>query len=115
MKDWLVHLDRLITAMGASVPSGAGSVSHQQAIAKAEPEYDKYRIQLDATPSEIEEAHLETVKRTQRKIEASERTDDRHSTAELPHSDVVRQNMNAQAKKVRNIVQTNQERARIRR
>lgn len=42
MADWLAHLDRLTTAMGASVPSGAGSVSHQQAIAEAQSEYERY-------------------------------------------------------------------------
>lgn len=47
----------------------AGRVSHQQAIAKAEAEYAKYRSQLDVQPSEVETAHLETVKRAQRRIE----------------------------------------------
>lgn len=68
MKDWLAHLDRLITAMDAPTLTGAGSVSHKHAVAKAEGEYEKYRTQLDAVPSEVEAQYLETVKRTQREI-----------------------------------------------
>lgn len=69
MRDWLAHLDTLIVAMGAKKLDDAGKVSHRQAIAKAEAEYTKYRAQLDALPSEVEAAYLETVKQAQRKIE----------------------------------------------
>ena len=69
MADWLAHLDRLITAMDAPVLSGAGSVSHRQAVAKAEGEYAKFRAELDATPSEVETAYLATIKQAQRQIE----------------------------------------------
>lgn len=69
MRDWIAHLDRIITAMEAPTLSGAGSVSHKQAVAKAESEYEKYRVQLDAMLSDVEAAYLESVKRTQREIE----------------------------------------------
>lgn len=69
MRDWIAHLDRIITAMEAPTLSGAGSVSHKQAVAKAESEYEKYRAQLDATPSDVESAYLESVRRAQRAIE----------------------------------------------
>lgn len=69
MRDWIAHLDRIITAMEAPTLKGAGSVSHKQAIQKAESEYGKYRAQLDGAPSDIEAAYLESVKRTQREIE----------------------------------------------
>lgn len=72
MSDWLAHLDRLITAMDAQTLTDAGSVSHQQAVASAEGEYQKYRAQLDAVPSDVEKAYLETVKRTQREIEGKQ-------------------------------------------
>ncbi len=72
MKDWLAHLDRLIVAMDAQTLPGAGSISRQQAVAHAEGEYAKYRAQLDAAPSEGEEAYLETIKRAQRKIEGKQ-------------------------------------------
>lgn len=69
MRDWLAHLDRLITAMDAPTLTGAGRFSHKQAVAKAESEYAKYRAQLDSVPSDIEATYLELVKRTQREID----------------------------------------------
>ena len=73
MKDWLAHLDRLIVAMEAKTLEGAGSVSHPQAIKKAEAEYAKYRAQFAVEPSEVETAYLETVKAVQRKIEGKKK------------------------------------------
>lgn len=72
MRDWIAHLDRLIIAMEAPALPGAGSVSHKQAVAKAEGEYEKYRAGLDAAPSDVEAAYLESVKRAQREIEGKE-------------------------------------------
>ena len=69
MADWLAHLDRLIVAMDAPVLSGPGTVSHKRAVDKAEGEYARYRAALDETPSEVEAAYLESIKRTQRQIE----------------------------------------------
>lgn len=69
MADWLTHLDRLINAMDAPVLSGPGSVSHRQAVDKAEGEYAAFRAELDAAPSEVETAYLETIKKAQRQIE----------------------------------------------
>lgn len=72
MKDWLSHLDRLIAAMDAPILTGAGTVSRKQAVQAAEGEYMKYREQLDATPSDVEEKYIETLKRAQRRIEGKE-------------------------------------------
>jgi len=69
MKDWLAHLDRLIVAMDAPTLAGAGTVSHKQAVAKAEGEYEKFRVQLDTGASAVEKAYLDSVKRIQRQIE----------------------------------------------
>ena len=73
MKDWIVHLEQLIVAMGGKALKGAGQVSHQQALGKAEAEYEKYRIQLAAQPSEVEATYLETVKNAQKKIAGKEK------------------------------------------
>jgi hypothetical protein len=73
MKDWLAHLDRLIVAMEAKTLDGAGTVSHEQAIAKAEQEFKKYRAQLDAAPSDVEKEYLETLKSIQRTVEAGKK------------------------------------------
>jgi hypothetical protein len=69
MKDWLAHLDRLVVAMEAKTLSGAGTVSHEQAMAKAEMEYGKYRTLLAAEPSDVEKDYLATLKRVQRTVE----------------------------------------------
>lgn len=69
MKDWLTHLTQLITAMGGKALQGAGTVSHQDALAHAEAEYAKFRTQLAAQPSEVEAVFLETVKKAHKKIE----------------------------------------------
>ncbi len=68
MKDWIGHMEQLITAMGGESLKGAGSVSHKQAIDKAESEYAKYRSLLTDQPTEVEKAYLETIKSTQKKI-----------------------------------------------
>lgn len=69
MRDWLAHLDRLISAMGAAVLTGAGSVSHEQAVAKAESEYGAFRAAMDFAPSPVEVAYLESIKRAQRELD----------------------------------------------
>lgn len=68
MKDWLEHLDRLIDAMGGKTLQTSGTVSHRQAIEKAEKEYDKFRRQIAEQPSDVEREYLETVKKVQKKI-----------------------------------------------
>jgi len=73
MKDWLAHLDRLIVAMEAKTLSGAGAVSHEQALTKAEAEYGKYRAQRAAAPSDVEMAYLETLKLVQRKVQGKKK------------------------------------------
>ncbi len=69
MKDWLAHLEQLIVAMGGNPLQGAGKVSHQQALTHAEKEFERYRSQQDALPSEEETAYLETLKAVQKKVE----------------------------------------------
>ncbi|MGL4860901.1 MAG: virulence RhuM family protein [Enterobacteriaceae bacterium] len=68
MKEWLLHLEQLIIAMGGKTLQGKGTVSHQQAINKAEREYARYRAQLVEQPSEVETDYLETMKAVQKKI-----------------------------------------------
>ncbi|MEI6449526.1 MAG: RhuM family protein [Actinomycetes bacterium] len=72
MKDWLAHLDRLIAAMEAQTLNGPGSTSHQQAMEKAEGEYEKYRALADSPPSDVERAYLDAVKRAQHRLEEGE-------------------------------------------
>jgi hypothetical protein len=55
--------------MGGKTLQGAGSISHQDALAHAETEYAKFRSQQTAQPSEVDAVFLETVKAVQKKIE----------------------------------------------
>ena len=72
MKDWLSRLDRLITVVDAPTLSGAGTISHNQAVEKAELEYDTFRTQRDVEPSAVEQQYLESVKRAQRTLEGKQ-------------------------------------------
>lgn len=72
MNDWLSRLDRLLAVVDAATLSGAGTVSHKQAIEKAEREYDAFRTQRDAEPSAVEQQYLDSVKRTQRTLEGKQ-------------------------------------------
>lgn len=71
MADWIAHLDRLIAAMDAPVLKGAGSVSHRDAIARAEIEYATFRAALDEDESDVERAYLAAVKDAQNRIEGT--------------------------------------------
>lgn len=59
MKDWISHLDRLIQAFDGKLLFNAGSISHEQAMQKAEDEYKKYQ---SAALNAVEKAYLETLK-----------------------------------------------------
>ena len=59
MQDYIDQLDAVLTSGGRKLLTNAGSVSHQQAIDKAQAEYRKYQAQ---TLSPVEEAYLETLK-----------------------------------------------------
>lgn len=61
MKDWLVHLDRPSTAMGADLPAGAVVVSRRQPAAKAESDRARSRTQLSTAFSDVERANLELI------------------------------------------------------
>ena len=66
MKDWANHLDRILTMSGEKLLQGAGSISHEHAVTKAENEYKKYQTK---TLSEVEKAYLESIKNIQKEIE----------------------------------------------
>ena len=64
MKDWAVHLDRILTMSGENLLLDAGKVSHQQAVEKATDEYKKYQAK---TLSEAEKNYLDSLKEIERK------------------------------------------------
>ena len=63
MSDYIEHLDRVLSTTGEKLLEGAGSVSHKQAMEKAEQEYRKYQVE---TISPVEEAYLETIRETEK-------------------------------------------------
>lgn len=65
MSDHVEQLDRILSSTGKKVLEGAGSVSHTQAIKKAESEYQKY---IQKTLSPVEKEYLETIKSLDKKF-----------------------------------------------
>ena len=59
MKDWADHLDGILTSTGEQLLIGAGSISHDKAMLKAETEYKKYK---QRTISDAERDYLDAVK-----------------------------------------------------
>jgi hypothetical protein len=66
MEDWADHLNRILTMSGEKLLQDAGSISHEQAVSKAENEYKKYQAK---TLSEVEKAYLETINNVQKVID----------------------------------------------
>lgn len=59
MSDYIEHLDKILAATGKPVLTGAGKISHRQAVDKATSEYRKFQTQ---TLSPVEEDYLKTIK-----------------------------------------------------
>jgi hypothetical protein len=64
MSDYVKQLDNILSATGEKLLSGVGSVSHQQAMDKAESEYRKFQVR-ELSP--VEQAYLETIKALNKK------------------------------------------------
>ena len=65
MEDYIRQLDNILTSTDEKVLQNAGSVSHEQAVEKALKEYRKYQVK---TLSPVEQAYLETIKITTKKL-----------------------------------------------
>lgn len=59
MADYVEQLDKILSSTGKGILENAGSVSHKQAIEKAEAEYQKF-IQKNLSP--VEKEYLEVIK-----------------------------------------------------
>ena len=66
MKDWAKHLDGILTTTGEKLLEGNGTVSHEQAMEKAEIEYKKYKAR---TLSDVESDYLNSIKMLEQKTE----------------------------------------------
>ncbi len=47
MDDWLVIINKLLELTDSKILESAGSISHELAIAKADLEYDKFKVKQD--------------------------------------------------------------------
>ena len=59
MVDFVEHLDKILTATGKPILSGAGKISHRKAVDKAITEYRKFQTQ---TLSSVEKDYLKAIK-----------------------------------------------------
>lgn len=59
MNDYVQQLDNILSSTGEALLKGAGSISHQQAMEKAEREYRLFQVR-ELSP--VENAYLETIK-----------------------------------------------------
>ena len=63
MDDYIKQLDGILSGTGEKLLTDAGSVSHRQAVEKAEKEYRKYQVK---TLSPVEEAYLDTLRQLEK-------------------------------------------------
>jgi len=54
MKDWITKLDSFLKLGDLEVLSHAGKISHEEAMKKAELEYEKFRIKQDELPASVD-------------------------------------------------------------
>ena len=69
MSDYVEQLDAVLASGNRRLLTGAGKVSHAQAIKKAKEEYHKYQ---ENTLSPVEEAYLKNVKETAKEVKKNE-------------------------------------------
>lgn len=65
MKDYIEHLDKILSANGNEILQNAGKVSNKQAMNKVNTEYKIYQEQ---TLTEVEKTYLETIKTLEKQI-----------------------------------------------
>ena len=69
MKDWIVRLDDYLRMTDSEVLQNAGSVSHALAEQKAKQEYQKYKQLHSGDLTPVEQAFLESVEATAKRLE----------------------------------------------
>ena len=65
MDDYVKQLDSVLSSGNRKLLTGAGSVSHKQALEKAKAEYRKYQ---DITLTPVEKAYLESIKEVSKEV-----------------------------------------------
>ena len=67
MKDWIERLDDFVKMTGNDILQNAGSISHQQALKKANAAYEKYKEQTKNELSEVEKHFIKQIETTAKK------------------------------------------------
>ncbi len=68
MKDWIERLDEFVKMTGNNILENAGTVSHQQALQKANAEYEKYKELTKNELSEVEKHFIANMEVTAKKL-----------------------------------------------
>lgn len=78
MKDWITKLDDFLRTSEREILTHPGKISHEEAMAKARDEYEKYRKQILEAPSPVERHFMEAVGKVKElgkeKVEKSRKT-----------------------------------------
>ena len=64
MAEWAKHLDGILTSTGENLLIGNGTISHNQAVDKAQTEYKKYKARMI---SSVEKDYLDSIKMLEKK------------------------------------------------
>ena len=73
MRDWLEKLDDFLKLSGRDILADAGKISHDEALAKAHAEYERYHKERIDAPSEVERHCLDAVEEIKRIAEPPKR------------------------------------------
>ena len=66
MSNWIAKLDDFLTLSGRELLTHAGKISHEQALTKAQLEYEKHRNMQINLPSPVETDFEQTIKQLQK-------------------------------------------------
>ncbi|MFN9340034.1 MAG: virulence RhuM family protein [Candidatus Kapaibacterium sp.] len=68
MKDWIERLDDFLRMTGNDILQHAGTISHQQALKKANAEYEKYKEKTKNELTEVEKHFVKQIESTAKKL-----------------------------------------------
>lgn len=68
MKDWITRLDDFLKMTGNNILQNAGAISHQQALDKANKEYEKYKELHKNDLSQAETHFIDQIEQTSKQI-----------------------------------------------
>lgn len=68
MKDWIEKLDEFVKITGNDILRDAGKISHEQALLKANDEYEKYKERTKNDLSEVEKHFIKQIESVDKKL-----------------------------------------------